>query len=38
MRRISKVLVLLLAMSLIMGCLVSCKKEDAAGMYEIIEG
>ncbi|MEE1516410.1 MAG: ABC transporter permease subunit [Lachnospiraceae bacterium] len=29
MRRISKVLVLLLAMSLIMGCLVSCKKEDA---------
>ena len=29
MRRISKVLVLLLAMSLITGCLVSCKKEDA---------
>lgn len=29
MRRISKILVLLLAMSLVMGCLISCKKEDA---------
>lgn len=28
MKRMSKVLVLLLAMSLIMGCFVSCKKED----------